>query len=194
MTTVRTAAAAISRMPARVQDAVSRCLADGGTWRDVASLCAAEGYPNVNAQNVTNYRKGAHKDWLARQERLVAARDRYAWKVDLLKKYTEEGGPAEAGLAAAGRADAGRAAAMDMLEGALDGLDVSDIQTMIADKPGKMLDIIKLMMSLRREMADIRRENREAAAAEAASQKKAQSGNGLTEEQIAAIENAMNLI
>lgn len=85
MTTVRTAAAAISRMPARVQDAVSRCLADGGTWRDVASLCAAEGYPNVNAQNVTNYRKGAHKDWLARQERLVAARDRYAWKVDLLK-------------------------------------------------------------------------------------------------------------
>lgn len=127
MTTVRTAAAAISRMPARVQDAVSRCLADGGTWRDVASLCAAEGYPNVNAQNVTNYRKGAHKDWLARQERLVAARDRYAWKVDLLKKYTEEGGPAEAGLAAA----------MDMLEGALDGLDVSDIQTMIADKPGK---------------------------------------------------------
>ena len=155
MTTVRTAAAAISRMPARVQDAVSRCLADGGTWRDVASLCAAEGYPNVNAQNVTNYRKGAHKDWLARQERLVAARDRYAWKVDLLKKYTEEGGPAEAGLAAA----------MDMLEGALDGLDVSDIQTMIADKPGKMLDIIKLMMSLRREMADIRRENREAAAA-----------------------------
>ena len=184
MTTVRTAAAAISRMPARVQDAVSRCLADGGTWRDVASLCAAEGYPNVNAQNVTNYRKGAHKDWLARQERLVAARDRYAWKVDLLKKYTEEGGPAEAGLATA----------MDMLEGALDGLDVSDIQTMIADKPGKMLDIIKLMMSLRREMADIRRENREAAAAEAASQKKAQSGNGLTEEQIAAIENAMNLI
>ena len=85
---------------------------------------------------------------------MVAARDRYAWKVDLLKKYTEEGGPAEAGLAAA----------MDMLEGALDGLDVSDIQTMIADKPGKMLDIIKLMMSLRREMADIRRENREAAA------------------------------
>ena len=34
---------------------------------------------------------------------------------------------------------------MDRLEGALDGLDVSDIQTMIADKPGKMLDIIKLI-------------------------------------------------
>lgn len=184
MTPPRTAAAAISRMPARVQDAVSRCLGDGGTWRDVAALCESAGYPHVNAQNVTNYRQGAHKDWLARQERLAAARDRYAWKVDLLKKYTEEGGPAEAGLAAA----------MDMLESALDGLDVSDIQTMIADKPGKMLDIIKLMMSLRREMADIRRENREASAAEAASQKKTQPGNGLTEEQIAAIENAMNLI
>ena len=83
---------------------------------------------------------------------------------------------------------------MDMLEGALDGLDVSDIQTMIADKPGKMLDIIKLMMSLRREMADIRRETREASAAEAANQKKPQSGNGLTEEQMAAIEEAMNLM
>lgn len=183
MTAARTAAAAISRMPARVQDAVSQCLADGGTWRDVAALCDAEGYPGVNAQNVTNYRQRAHKDWQARQERVVAARERYAWKVDLLKKYTEEGGPAEAGLAAA----------MDMLEGALDGLDVSDIQTMIADNPGKMLDIIKLMMSLRREMADIRRENREASAAEAATRKKTQTGNGLTEEQMAAIEEAMNL-
>lgn len=41
----RTASAAISRMPAKVQDAVSRCLADGGTWRDVAALCEAAGYP-----------------------------------------------------------------------------------------------------------------------------------------------------
>ena len=184
MTATRTAAAAISRMPARVQDDVSRCLADGGTWRDVADICAQEGYPGINAQNVTNYRKGAHKEWLARQERVAAARDRYAWKVDLLKKYTEEGRPAEAGLAPS----------MERMDGALDGLDVSDIQTMIADKPGKMLDIIKLMMSLRREMADIRRETREASAAEAANQKKTQSGNGLTEEQMAAIEEAMNLM
>ena len=101
MSAVRTASAAISRMPAKVQDEVSRCLDNGGTWKDAAVICDRAGYPGVNAQNVTNYRKGAHQEWLQRKERLEAAQAQYAWKVDLVSKYAEDGGPAEAGLAAA---------------------------------------------------------------------------------------------
>lgn len=177
----RTASAAISRMPAKVQDAVSRCLADGGTWRDVAALCDASGYPGVTPQNVTNYRKGAHREWLARQERLAQAQAAYSWKIDLLNKYKEDGGPAEAGIAAA----------MDMLESALADMDAGDIKGLIADKPGKIFDLMKMLINFRRELADIRREDREAAA-EGNAGKPVKTG--LTAEDCARIEKAMNLI
>ena len=177
----RTASAAISRMPAKVQEAVSRCLADGGTWRDVAALCDASGYPGVTAQNVTNYRKGAHREWLDRQERLAQAQAAYSWKIDLLNKYKEDGGPAEAGLAAA----------MDVLESALADVSAADIKDLIADKPAKIFDLVKMLVNLRRELADIRREDREAAAA-VEEGKPAQAG--LTDEDLARIEEAMNLL
>lgn len=177
----RTASAAISRMPAKVQDAVSRCLADGGTWRDVAALCDASGYPGVTPQNVTNYRKGAHREWLDRQERLEQARAAYAWKIDLLNKYKAEGGPAEAGLAAA----------MDMLEAALADMDAGNIKDLIADKPGKIFDLMKMLVNMRRELADIRREDREAAA-EGDAGKPAK--KGLTADDVKRLETAMNLV
>lgn len=106
---------------------------NGGTWRDAAAICERAGYSGVNAQNVTNYRKGAHREWLARQERLETARAQYAWKVDLVRKYADEGGPAEAGLAAA----------LEMLESALSGVNAGDIKSLIADKPEKYLPSLR---------------------------------------------------
>lgn len=181
MSAARTASAAISRMPAKVQDEVSRCLDNGGTWRDAAAICERAGYSGVNAQNVTNYRKGAHREWQARQERLETARAQYAWKVDLVRKYADEGGPAEAGLAAA----------LEMLESALSGVNAGDIKSLIADKPEKIFTVIKTLSDLRRELADMRREAREDAAS-VEDGKPAQTG--LTDEDLARIEEAMNLL
>ena len=181
MSAARTASAAISRMPAKVQDEVSRCLENGGTWRDAAAICERAGYSGVNAQNVTNYRKGAHREWLARQERLETARAQYARKVDLVRKYADEGGPAEAGLAAA----------LEMLESALSGVNAGDIKSLIADKPEKIFTVIKTLSDLRRDLADMRREAREDAAS-VEDGKPAQTG--LTDEDLARIEEAMNLL
>ena len=181
MSAARTASAAISRMPAKVQDEVSRCLENGGTWRDAAAICERAGYSGVNAQNVTNYRKGAHREWLAPQERLETARAQYAWKVDLVRKYADEGGPAEAGLAAA----------LEMLESALSGVNAGDIKSLIADKPEKIFTVIKTLSDLRRDLADMRREAREDAAS-VEDGKPAQTG--LTDEDLARIEEAMNLL
>ena len=181
MSAARTASAAISRMPAKVQDEVSRCLENGGTWRDAAAICERAGYSGVNAQNVTNYRKGAHREWLARQERLETARAQYAWIVDLVRKYADEGGPAEAGLAAA----------LEMLESALSGVNAVDIKSLIADKPEKIFTVIKTLSDLRRDLADMRREAREDAAS-VEDGKPAQTG--LTDEDLARIEEAMNLL
>lgn len=183
MSTARTPSAAISRMPAKVQDEVSRCLDNGGTWRDAAAICERAGYPGINAQNVTNYRKGAHREWLARQERLETARAQYAWKVDLVRKYANEGGPAEAGLAAA----------LEMLEAALAGVNAGDIKSLIADKPEKIFTVIKSLSDLRRDLADMRRESREDAAAQAALNPGTGKG-GLSEADMQAIERAMNLL
>lgn len=183
MSAPRTASAAISRMPAKVQDEVSRCLDNGGTWRDAAAICERAGYPGVNAQNVTNYRKGAHRDWQARQERLETARAQYAWKVDLVRKYADEGGPAEAGLAAA----------LEMLEAALADVGAGDIKSLIADKPEKIFTVIKALSDLRRDLADMRRESREDAAAQAV-QSPGTTKRGLSEADIQAIEKAMNLL
>ena len=183
MSAARTASAAISRMPAKVQDEVSRCLDNGGTWRDVAAICERAGYPGINAQNVTNYRKGAHQEWLRRQERLEEARNQYAWKVDLVRKYADEGGPAEAGLAAA----------LEMLEAALADVGAGDIKSLIADKPEKIFTVIKSLSDLRRDLADMRRESREDAAAQAA-QNPGTGKGGLSEADIQAIEQAMNLL
>ncbi|MEG0025173.1 MAG: hypothetical protein RR250_02870 [Akkermansia sp.] len=178
----KTAGNAISRMPASVQESVSRCLADGGTWRDVSSITEAAGRGAVNAQNVTNYRKGAHAEWLKRQERLEEHRAAYAWRNDLLKKYTEEGGSAEAGLAAA----------MDMMEAALADCGGSDIKSLIADKPGMIFKVVDSLAKLRRELADIRAEKREATAAEASSTI-GTNKRGLTEAERSEIEEAMSL-
>lgn len=174
---------AISRMPAKVQDEVSRCLDNGGTWRDAAVICDNAGHPGINAQNVTNYRKGAHREWLARRERLETARAQYAWKVDLVRKYAEDGGPAEAGLAAA----------LEMLESALSGVNAGDIKSLIADKPEKIFTVIKSLSDLRRDLADMRREGREEAAAQAA-QNPRTGKRGLSEADMAAIEAAANLL
>lgn len=178
----RTPAAAISRMPATVQDSISQALADGATWRTIADIAATAGFPGVTAQNVTNFRKGAHKKWLARQERLATARAAYAWKIELLNKYKAEGGPAEAGLAAA----------MDMLESALSDISASDISALIADQPHKIFDIMRMLVSLRREMADLRREDRESAAI--AQSLPSHEKKGLTAEDCRRIEAAMNLL
>lgn len=183
MSTTRTAAAAISRMPARLQDEVSQCLRNGGTWRDVASICAVQGFEGVTAQNVSNYRNGVHRGWLAKMERMETAAAQYEWKVKLVRKYADEGGPAEAGLAAA----------LEMLEAALDGVNAGDIKSLIADKPEKIFTVIKSLAELRRDLADMRREDRETAAAQdAASPGKGK--RGLTVADMAAIEQAMNLM
>lgn len=80
---------------------------------------------------------------------------------------------------------------MDMLESALAEMDAEDIKGLIADKPGKIFDLMKMLINFRRELADIRREEREAAAA-VEEGKPAQAG--LTDEDLARIEEAMNLL
>ena len=101
--------------------------------------------------------------------------------MDLVRKYADEGGPAEAGLAAA----------LEMLESALSGVNAGDIKSLIADKPEKIFTVIKTLSDLRRDLADMRREAREDAAS-VEDGKPAQTG--LTDEDLARIEEAMNLL
>jgi hypothetical protein len=121
-------------MPRTVRDAVSNALADGAHWRQVAKICKEAGHPGVKPMNVTNYRKGAHKEWLAREERMEAIRRDSESTAAVMRHYTEHGGsPAEAGLLAGA----------EILSGAIAGMGPEVMAQLVADDPKALLGIMK---------------------------------------------------
>lgn len=128
----RHAGDSIARMPRELRDKISQALADGCTWRKVAKIAAEAGYVGVNAQNVTNYRKGGHLDWLRREERLETIRRESDVTAQIVKFYAENGGsPAEAGVLAAA----------EIMTKALSGMDAGTLQLLMADDPSQFLKI-----------------------------------------------------
>lgn len=130
----RHAGDSISRMPRKIRDAVSSSLIDGGNWRAIAAICQHAGFTGIQPQNVTNYRNGAHKEWLARQERLEAIRRDSETTAAVVRHYSENGGsPAEAGLLAAA----------EIMASALAGLGPEAMQILIADDPKALFGIVR---------------------------------------------------
>ena len=135
----RTAGAAISRMPRSVKEECSRALIDGANWKRVAKICDAAGFPGVQAMNVTNFRKGWHQDFLAREERIEAIRRDSETTSAVVRYYTENGGsPAEAGLLAAA----------ELMSGAIAGMGPEMLAQLIADDP-------KAVFGMTRELARV---------------------------------------
>jgi hypothetical protein len=135
----RNAGNAISRMPKAVRDAVSRALVDGGDWKAVRKICDAAGHPGVRAQNVTNYRKGEHQRWLAREERMEALRRDSETTAEVVKFYVENGGsPAEAGLITAA----------EMMHQAIAGMAPGTMKDLIAADPKAVFGILRELRGL----------------------------------------------
>lgn len=130
----RNAGHAISRMPRAVRDKVSHALEDGADWKGIRRICGEAGFPGVRPQNVTNYRKGAHEDWLRKEERVEAARRDGEETAAVMRHYVSEGGsPAEAGLLAAA----------EIMSKALRGLGPETLQILIADDPKALFGITR---------------------------------------------------
>jgi hypothetical protein len=135
----RTAGHAISRMPRAVRDEVSRALVDGADHRAIRRICEKAGFAGVRAQNVTNYRKGAHQQWLAREERIEAIRRDSETTAEVVKFYVEHGGsPAEAGLITAA----------EMMNQALAGMDAGAMKDLIATDPKAVFGIMRELRGL----------------------------------------------
>lgn len=167
----RTAAAAISRMPRALRDQVSQALVDGADWRKVSKMCAAAGHPGVNAQNVTNYRQGAHKEWLARQERMEAIRRDSEATAEIMRHYQANGGsPAEAGLLAAS----------EILSGALRGMGPETIQILLADDPKSLFAVTRELARIADLVGQRREQEKQTTAAP---QGESEGGNKLSEEE-----------
>ena len=167
----RTAGDAISRMPRKVRDAVSTALVDGADWRKVAAICKDHGFPGLQAQNVTNYRKGEHQKWLAREERMEVIRRDSEATSQIVRHYVDNGGsPAEAGLLAAS----------EIMSQALVGLGPEAMQILIADDPKALFGITRELSRV----AELLNKRREAAAAAATPDAPAET---MTEEEKAAL-------
>jgi hypothetical protein len=130
----RNAGSAISRMPRAVRESVSHALEDGADWRAVAKICEAAGHPGVRPMNVTNFRKGAHKDWLVSEARIEALRRDSEATAAVMRHYSENGGsPAEAGLLAAS----------EILSRSLVGLGPEALKSLLADDPKALFGITR---------------------------------------------------
>ncbi len=130
----RDASHAISRMPRAVKDKISNLIEDGGTWRDAARICKAAGYPGLRPQNFTNYRKGAHVEWLRKEERLQAIRRDSETTAAVVKHYVTNGGsPAEAGLLAAS----------EIMAQALNGMGPEAMKLLIATDPKALFGVTR---------------------------------------------------
>jgi hypothetical protein len=126
-------------MPRAVRDPVSHALEDGADWRAVAKLCEAAGYPGVRPQNVTNYRKGAHQEWLAKELRLDAIRRDSELTLSVMEHYVQNGGsPAEAGLLASA----------EIMSGAIAQMGPEVMAQLVADDP-------KVLLGMMRELARV---------------------------------------
>jgi hypothetical protein len=135
----RNAGNAISRMPKAVRDQVSRALEDGADWKQVRDICKAAGHPGVKPQNVTNYRKGEHQRWLAREERMEALRRDSESTAEVVKFYVENGGsPAEAGLITAA----------EMMNKAIADMDPGAMKELIATDPKAVFGILRELRGL----------------------------------------------
>lgn len=177
--TKRTAADGISRMPVAVRNQVCAALRDGASWRGVASICEAAGYAGVTPQNVTNFRRGGYREWLAREERMEVVRRESELTSEILRFYSANGGsPAEAGVLAAA----------EVMTQALGGMDVGTLKAMIVDDPKKFLDVAKTLKDLATYVS------KERPAPVAAPGTQAPGPKGLTKEGQAAIERAAGLI
>lgn len=121
-------------MPRGVRDAVSHALADGASWKAVREICGKAGFQGIRPQNVTNYRKGYHQEWLRKEERLEAIRRDSDSTAAIVEHYVQHGGsPAEAGLLAAS----------DIMAQALVGLGPETIQILIAEDPKALFAITR---------------------------------------------------
>lgn len=151
----RNAGNAISRMPRTVRDQVSRALEDGADWKTVRDICKAAGFPGVRPQNVTNYRKGAHQEWLKREERMEALRRDSETTAEVVKFYVENGGsPAEAGLITAA----------EMMNKAIADMDPGTMKELIAADPKALFGILRELRGLA-ELLRVKKQDRSLTAA-----------------------------
>ncbi|MEO5915573.1 MAG: hypothetical protein ABIS50_15170 [Luteolibacter sp.] len=166
----RNAGNAISRMPRAVRDKVSHALEDGADWKMVASICKSAGFPGVRPQNVTNYKKGAHQDWLRKEERMEVIRRDSESTAAVIDHYVRNGGsPAEAGLLAAS----------EIMSKALAGMGPEAMKELVSADP-------KALFAVTRELARVAELLNRKGAGTAATPEAAPAGPQMTEEEQAA--------
>lgn len=142
---MKTSAHSISRLPQNQQNHISQMLLDGATAKQVSDYLVEQGYPSATSQNVSNYRLGAHKKWLQKQERLEAIREDAEKTSQLIAYYSAQGGsPAEAGLLTAS----------ELMVSALGKISPSDLLAMMADKPDKIIAVINSLIGVSKYIAE----------------------------------------
>lgn len=76
----------IARLPKELRDEVNRMLRDGVTYATISGFLKDKGYPDINAQNFTNWFEGGHQDWLKEESRLEDMRIRREFAMKIVEE------------------------------------------------------------------------------------------------------------
>ena len=75
----------IARLPKIVRDSLNQMILDGLAYRKIIQQLGAHG-KGLNEQNLTNWKKGGHHDWLDQQARLEDMRAKREFALDIVRE------------------------------------------------------------------------------------------------------------
>lgn len=133
----------VARLPRDIRKGVNERLRDNRTLREIAEWLngleelqpwfAAEKFPPFNEENINNWRKGGHQEWLKAQDRF----ERLKLQAEARKAVRDQ-------LAAEGvdPNEANTAALVDVVDDILSDFDPAALKQMAKDDPARVLRLV----------------------------------------------------
>ena len=130
----------IARAPYAVRTRVNELLRDGAKYAAIITYLDSQEIRGVNDMNVTNWQQGGYQDWLKEQARLdgMSAKREFALRI---VRENEGSNIHEAGL---------QLAASQIFE-LLDGIDVDEMKTQLANDPENFSKIVSALARISKE-------------------------------------------
>jgi len=130
----------IARLAAVVRDEVNRMFQDGNPYNQIIAWLREQGHGTVTQSGLTRWRQGGYQDWLKEQARLdgMSAKREFALRI---VRENEGSNIHEAGL---------QLAASQIFE-LLDGIDVDEMKTQLANDPENFSKIVSALARISKE-------------------------------------------
>jgi len=135
----------IGRLPAAVRLKINLMIRDNKTAASIQKYLKQEKIKDISPQNISSWKKHGYTEWEKRQDRLEQMSVRREFAKELAEKAALEG---DSSLTLA--SNAASALAVDAIQDVLEQFDPNILRDLLADKPGKFVDLVDSLAGLRK--------------------------------------------